>query len=388
MNDLIRVKGVRKEDARKARELAQKIGSGQARGALGLPLASSIRLLEGLGAQDVPEIASGKQNTPDRYKSDFAFFYSSSETKAILATLSSKYFRACYDFETNGPQIEWHGTLPPKDQKSNKSQFSFLSASPWGDFALMRRSNNDRETLFVDCDRFYDHYFVKKNSDDMPGSSNAVVSANPDALSISNGGQRYAALTAREGGQRGVDIWQLESGKKVFSLVLGDLATQISQGTMNLRMEFNPKATSCTLWLRERDTLLLYRLTDYDLRLLPPLVDPGGIPTTAKSLIVAATVAGALRVRIFDANGNWIEPDMNNSNVQVQALLVNLWPPHELTKREKSQVIGDINSILGYTPNLAPEVIRCPGPVVDCGYSYDGKKLAIASARRLDPHLA
>ncbi len=386
LNDLIHVKALHKEDISKARELANKLDRVQPRGNPGQPLSTSIRLLAGLGAQDVPEIASGKKNTPDPYKSDFAFFHSSSVSKSALATLSSRYFRACYAFETKGSQLEWKGTVPSKDEKNPKNQFSFLSSSASGDFALMRRSNGDRELLYIDCDRFYDHYFVKKNNDDMAGTFNAMVNGHPEALSISNGGRSYAALTQNDGGQHGVNIWPLDSERSAFSLDLGEFGKQITQGSMNSRIDFDPQAKSCTLWLKDKDSVLLYRLNEYALRLLPSLSDKNDFPEAGRSLIIAAIVKDSLCFRVFDGAGKRVvdadETTLQDRPAQLDGLkkqLANLWPPHELTKSEKSRAIAVVSSVLRYTPKLAPEVIPCAGPVVDSAYSFDGRRLAIAT---------
>src|SRR5262249_46373196 len=92
----------------------------------------------------------------------------------------------------------------------------------------------------------------------------------------------------------------------------------------------------------------------YQLRLMPPMNDPGGLPPEGRGLIAAALVGRALQVRIFDKDGQRIA-DTDESQLSEQAgpiddlkkQLEGLWPPHALTESEKARVIESVVSITG-----------------------------------------
>ena len=79
----------------------------------------------------------------------------------------------------------------------------------------------------------------------------------------------------------------------------------------------------------------------YDLRLMSPVNDAGGIPTAGKSLYIVAAVNGVLHFRIFDHEGQKAV-DIDETKLTTQAgpiedlrkQLEGLWPTHVLTKEE------------------------------------------------------
>ena len=89
---------------------------------------------------------------------------------------------------------------------------------------------------------------------------------------------------------------------------------------------------------------------------MPAASDIGGIPDAGKGLIVVAVVDHALHFRIFDGAGKVVadvdEKKLLGHTWQIQGLkkqLESLWPPHDLTRTEKSQIIGEVTSITGYS---------------------------------------
>ncbi len=95
-----------------------------------------------------------------------------------------------------------------------------------------------------------------------------------------------------------------------------------------------------------------------DLRLMS-LNDVSGIPARASNLIVVATVQNVLHLRIFNLGGELVLdtnermlPDKAPLFDELRKQLGSLWPPHEITRSEKDQVIGSIASIAGHKLTL------------------------------------
>ncbi|HKI18050.1 MAG TPA: hypothetical protein VKA15_09215 [Isosphaeraceae bacterium] len=99
-----------------------------------------------------------------------------------------------------------------------------------------------------------------------------------------------------------------------------------------------------------------FRITGCDLRLMSSVNDVTAIPTAGKSLVIVAAVNHVLHFRILDADGKMIvfadEKRLTKQARQIEDLrkqLESLWPPHELTKSEKDQVIDAVSSIVDHT---------------------------------------
>jgi RNA polymerase sigma factor (sigma-70 family) len=93
----------------------------------------------------------------------------------------------------------------------------------------------------------------------------------------------------------------------------------------------------------------------YGLRLMPSVDDVDGIPTGGRNLTVVAVVDHRLHFRIFDRSGVVVDTDETRLTGQAQQIedlrkqLESLWPPHELTNREKARIITAVTSIVGHT---------------------------------------
>ncbi len=90
----------------------------------------------------------------------------------------------------------------------------------------------------------------------------------------------------------------------------------------------------------------------YDLRLMSPTTDPATLPKEGKRLIVVAAVNNVLHFRIFDGDGKMVvdidETQRKQKAAQIEELrmqLQDLWPPHELTPKEKEKLITAVGSI-------------------------------------------
>ena len=111
--------------------------------------------------------------------------------------------------------------------------------------------------------------------------------------------------------------------------------------------------------LRERQRRLLGEASrGFDLRLMSSLNDVSGIPTKGKDLIIVAAVNNVLHFRIFDGDGKVVvDTDEKRLTEQARRIedlrkqLESLWPPHELTRSDKSRVITAVTSIVGHTPS-------------------------------------
>ena len=91
----------------------------------------------------------------------------------------------------------------------------------------------------------------------------------------------------------------------------------------------------------------------FELRLISSANGMDDIPPEPKSLIIVALVDQVLHIRIFDSNGKEVDEKKLTGRVQrmedLRKQLENLWPPHELSKDEKAQVIAAVLSIVGHT---------------------------------------
>jgi preprotein translocase subunit YajC len=111
-----------------------------------------------------------------------------------------------------------------------------------------------------------------------------------------------------------------------------------------------------------------------DLRMIRSLSDVTDIPTARKSLIIVAAVDHVLYFRIFDGDGRVVvdidEQRLMERTLQVGSLkkrLESLWPPHELTQREKDEVITAVGSIVDWTPGLRARAAKSLGFVAEIG---------------------
>src|SRR5262249_55448578 len=105
---------------------------------------------------------------------------------------------------------------------------------------------------------------------------------------------------------------------------------------------------------QEPDCPVLALPTEYDLRMIFPLNDVGGIPSEGKNCVIVADVNNVLHFRIFDSGGK-IVVDTDESQIPAQKSTINelrkqlqkLRLPHELSACEKRQIITEITSIVG-----------------------------------------
>jgi hypothetical protein len=97
----------------------------------------------------------------------------------------------------------------------------------------------------------------------------------------------------------------------------------------------------------------------FELRLMSALDDVSGIPTEGLNLIIVATVDQVLHFRIFDRDGKMVvDKGEKRLTERVQPIedlrnqLESLWPPHELTGKEKDLVFTAVTSIVGHISRL------------------------------------
>ena len=143
-------------------------------------------------------------------------------------------------------------------------------------------------------------------------------------------------------------------------------------------------------------------INEYDLRLMNAVRDVNSIPTAGKSLIIVARGDHVFHFRIFDPDGNMVV-DTYAKRLTEQAKpikdlekqLESLWPPHELTWKEKRDILSAVTSIVGYPHPVASDrdYLYVPGEFFDAPRSMDppaedkaAEKLA-SRAMRPNPHL-
>lgn len=97
------------------------------------------------------------------------------------------------------------------------------------------------------------------------------------------------------------------------------------------------------------------QLEGLELQLISSLNDVTDLPTNGRNLVIVATVNNALHFRLFEADGRQFQ-DINETRRTDQARqieelrkqLQSLWPPRELSRSEKEQIIAAVISIVGY----------------------------------------
>jgi Heparan-alpha-glucosaminide N-acetyltransferase, catalytic len=106
--------------------------------------------------------------------------------------------------------------------------------------------------------------------------------------------------------------------------------------------------------------------TECDVRLMSPVKQAGEIPADGKNLVIVAKLDSVLHFRVFDPDGKVVaDGDESTRKDKAQAIddlrqqLETLWPPHELTTREKRLVITSVTSIVSQPkwPQMTPEGI-------------------------------
>jgi multidrug efflux pump subunit AcrA (membrane-fusion protein) len=102
-------------------------------------------------------------------------------------------------------------------------------------------------------------------------------------------------------------------------------------------------------------------LRGYDVRLMPSLSEVSAMPHNAHSLIIVSEVKGVLYFRVFAENGKMIVdtdeakvledpmPELSHQLDQLRAQLKTLWPPHQLTRVEKGDVITAVTNLVSRT---------------------------------------
>jgi hypothetical protein len=100
-----------------------------------------------------------------------------------------------------------------------------------------------------------------------------------------------------------------------------------------------------------------------DLVLMRGMTNVRYLPTEGKNQFLVADVGGRFHFRIFDEDGKLVketdETDLTGSARQIEDLrkqVDRLWPPHRLTRNDKTLVIDSVNSILGRTQDT--QVLR------------------------------
>jgi RNA polymerase sigma factor (sigma-70 family) len=107
-----------------------------------------------------------------------------------------------------------------------------------------------------------------------------------------------------------------------------------------------------------------------ELRLMPAVKEVGGIPTEGKNLVIVADVDHVLHFRIFDRAGKMVaDTDEKKPTAQrmwvefLRQLVPKWWPPHELTRSQKQQIITAVKSIGGQSPD--EELRRAHGRIAE-----------------------
>jgi len=187
-----------------------------------------------------------------------------------------------------------------------------------------------------------------------------IMSVNMIAADLSQSIQKpgaNASNTLWHQGQLKTRLWPLAAVTLVFGLAYAaNFRLLITSWSDDPNYSHGFLVIPIALWI------LWQRLAaaGFDLRLMSSVNGVNGIPTKGKNLIIVAAVDHVLHFRIFDGDGKKVvdtgEKRLTEQVRQIEDLrkrLEKLWPPHELTGSEKSQVIAAVTSIVGHTPAAA-----------------------------------
>lgn len=102
-----------------------------------------------------------------------------------------------------------------------------------------------------------------------------------------------------------------------------------------------------------------------DLQLMSGVADPTGIPTEGKNLVIVADVDHVLHFRVFDGAGKRIVDsderrltDRGLAIITLKKRIENKWPPHELTKSEKDELIAGITDVVDRTVTIRDSAVK------------------------------
>ena len=111
-----------------------------------------------------------------------------------------------------------------------------------------------------------------------------------------------------------------------------------------------------------------------DLRLISSVTGATDIPKSGKRLIVVAVVDHLVHFRIFNGDGKAVvdmdETRLRERTPQIEILkkrLESLWPPHELTRGEKDEVITAVASVVDRSPTFRATAAKSLGFVASIG---------------------
>ena len=132
----------------------------------------------------------------------------------------------------------------------------------------------------------------------------------------------------------------------------------------------------------EEITMELNKLrTGFNLKLMPLLKNPDGIPQQGKKEIIVAAVKDQLHFRVFDGEGKQIENkhenELEDQEARIEDLrkqLESLWSRLKLTESEKGRVISAVASILGTQGRDDFRVCKVKAPALRLVWSRAGSK--------------
>jgi len=168
-----------------------------------------------------------------------------------------------------------------------------------------------------------------------------------------------------------------EMVREAAASVVGDRIFRLGSTHFPVTDERDPTIFALCQQAEEALALLLNEsspIVGCDLRLMSSATDATGIPQTGKSLIVVADVDHVLQFRIFNGDGKVIvdtdEKRLREPTLQIERLrkrLEGLWPPHELTKSEKDEVVTAVRSVVDRTSALQARAATSLGFVAEIG---------------------
>ncbi|WP_422927143.1 hypothetical protein [Singulisphaera sp. PoT] len=156
-----------------------------------------------------------------------------------------------------------------------------------------------------------------------------------------------------------------ESGNQAF---YAERARAYARG-MEAQIDFARKRLAAVPAISEAE------VSKYDVMILAEARDMRDLPRKGKNLVVVAAIENVFFFKLFNGEGKVLTTWMQVLPVPLDGFFRDLWPPRELTRVEKNQIVGAFSGLLEEGRAEYQASLK---------YTEDRKASELAQAERLD----